>query len=307
MIYLDNFLFAGEEKETKYLYPKDLTPEEVAEGVYRDFSIRAFTGSVYPFDILTRHHFERIGCEEITILCGGNGSGKTTALNVIAEKLGLNRETLFNRGELLEQYLEFCRYNVHSFAQKTRKPIPPDSRIIVSDDVFQYNLKRREHNDRRLAKKAEIDDDWFELQGKQLSIFDDPETWTEQNRMSKSQYIRKYLKDEEKRELSNGESGFQYFVTRIENPGLYLLDEPENSLSLERQIELANYLVSSARYFDCQFIIATHSPIFLAMSGAKIYDLDADPVDVKPWTELNGMREWFNFFMDHRKEFEGHS
>ena len=43
------------------------------------------------------------------------------------------------------------------------------------------------------------------------------------------------------------------------------------------------------------------------MSGAKIYDLDADPVDVKPWTELNGMREWFNFFMEHRKEFEGHS
>ena len=32
--------------------------------------------------------------EDITILYGGNGSGKTTALNVIAEKIGAKRDTL---------------------------------------------------------------------------------------------------------------------------------------------------------------------------------------------------------------------
>ena len=82
------------------------------------------------------------------------------------------------------------------------------------------------------------------------------------------------------------------------------MDEPENSLSLERQMELADYIMSSARFFESQFIIATHSPVFLSMKGAKIYDLDADPVDIKPWTELTGMREWFDFFMKHREEFE---
>jgi hypothetical protein len=40
------------------------------------------------------------------------------------------------------------------------------------------------------------------------------------------------------------------------------------------------------------------------MKGAKIYNLDADPVGIKPWTELTGMREWFDFFMKHREEFE---
>ena len=35
--------------------------------------------------------------EDITLLCGGNGTGKTTALNIIAEKLKLTRASLYNR------------------------------------------------------------------------------------------------------------------------------------------------------------------------------------------------------------------
>lgn len=35
--------------------------------------------SFYPFQILTKHHFRQIGFEPITILYGGNGSGKSTA------------------------------------------------------------------------------------------------------------------------------------------------------------------------------------------------------------------------------------
>ena len=54
---------------------------------------------------------------------------------------------------------------------------------------------------------------------------------------------------------------------------------------------------------QCQFIIATHSPFILAMRGAKIYDLGEDPVDVKKWTQLSNVREYYNFFMQHREEF----
>ena len=42
--------------------------------------------------------------ESVTILYGGNGSGKTTVLNVIAEKLGLERDTLYNRSNFFEDY-----------------------------------------------------------------------------------------------------------------------------------------------------------------------------------------------------------
>ncbi len=38
------------------------------------------------FKLLSKHDFKRIDFEPVTILYGGNGSGKSTALNVIAEK-----------------------------------------------------------------------------------------------------------------------------------------------------------------------------------------------------------------------------
>ena len=105
------------------------------------------------------------------------------------------------------------------------------------------------------------------------------------------------------REHSNGESAFLYFSEKIQDNGLYLLDEPENSLSPEKQQELLKFLEDSARFFGCQFIIATHSPFLLSMRGAKIYDMDEEVVDVKRWTELENVRAYYTFFKKHEKEF----
>lgn len=84
---------------------------------------------------------------------------------------------------------------------------------------------------------------------------------------------------------------------------VYILDEPENSLSPQRQLELIKFIEDSARYFGCQFIISTHSPFLLAIKGAKIYDLDEYPVSVKKWTELESVRCYYNFFKGHEHEF----
>ncbi|MBO5998188.1 MAG: AAA family ATPase, partial [Lachnospiraceae bacterium] len=105
------------------------------------------------------------------------------------------------------------------------------------------------------------------------------------------------------REHSNGESAFLYFTQKIAGSGIYLLDEPENSLSPEKQMELAGFLEDSVRFYDCQIIMATHSPFLLSMKGARIYDLDEDPVDVKKWTQLDSIRTYHDFFMKHREEF----
>lgn len=93
------------------------------------------------------------------------------------------------------------------------------------------------------------------------------------------------------------------FSEKIGENGLYLLDEPENSLSPERQQELLRFLEDSARFFGCQFIIATHSPFLLSIRGAKIYDIDEEPVDVKHWTELSNVRAYYEFFKQHEREF----
>ena len=106
------------------------------------------------------------------------------------------------------------------------------------------------------------------------------------------------------REQSNGESAMFYFRQRIEADAVYLLDEPENSLSPKKQIELAAWLEETARYMGCQLIISTHSPFLLAMAQAKIYDLDARPADIKQWTELDNVRAVQAFFARHKEAFE---
>ena len=53
--------------------------------------------SFYPFKILSGHDLDRLDFEPITVLYGGNGSGKTTALNDIAEKTGVIRDSVSNK------------------------------------------------------------------------------------------------------------------------------------------------------------------------------------------------------------------
>jgi len=106
------------------------------------------------------------------------------------------------------------------------------------------------------------------------------------------------------REHSNGESASLYFSDKIKENALYLLDEPENSLSPMRQLELVTFLEESVRFFGCQFIMSTHSPFLLAMKGAKIYDMDEEPVDVKRWTDLSNVRVYHEFFQKHAGEFD---
>lgn len=72
------------------------------------------------------------------------------------------------------------------------------------------------------------------------------------------------------------------YSNAIKENVLYLLVEPENSLSAALQMKLKSFLEDSARFYHCQFIISTHSPFLLSMQGAKIYDLDSDPIGVKP-------------------------
>ena len=107
------------------------------------------------------------------------------------------------------------------------------------------------------------------------------------------------------RNLSSGMMAkLKIAVTLSRKAELYLLDEPENSLSPERQQELVRFIEDSARFFGCQFVIATHSPFLLAVRNARIYDMDEEPVDVKRWTQLPNVRAYYDFFKKHKEEFE---
>ena len=283
-MYLDYFTFPGSEMEVDFFMDQKRTCYD----------------SYYPFQILSRHKFRRIDFEPVTILYGGNGSGKTTALNVIAEKLHILRDSAFNKSNFFEDYLKMCDY-------EGREVIPKNSRVITSDDVFDYMLNIRDMNEGIDRKKDSLLEEYLDVkyakfQMRSLEDYEMLKKVTKARRMTQSRFVRSELMGNI-REYSNGESAFLYFSEKITENGLFLLDEPENSLSPARQKELVQFIENSARFFGCQFIISTHSPFVLSMRGAKIYDLDEDPVDVKKWTELENVREYYQFFKEHDEEF----
>ena len=284
MIYLSHFEFPHIEQEYSFIMGLKRTCYD----------------TVYPFQILSKHHLKMLDFEPVTILYGGNGSGKTTALNVIAEKLNLQRDTLYNRSNFFEDYTGMCSY-------ETERPIPRHSRIITSDDVFDFMLNLRSLNEGIDRRREGLFDEYLEVKYKhfQMKSLEDYEHLKKVNAArskTQSKFVREYLPGNV-REHSNGESAFLYFSEKIQENGLYLLDEPENSLSPEKQQELLCFLEDSARFFGCQFVIATHSPFLLSMRGAKIYDMDEEIVDVKRWTQLANVRAYYEFFKKHEKEF----
>ena len=257
--------------------------------------------SFYPFQVLSTRGFERIDFEPITILYGGNGSGKSTALNVIAEKMGISRDSIYNKSSFFPDYVDRCNLSVET-------DIPEDSRIITSDDVFDYMLNIRTLNEGIDLKREDLFEEYLDVkyskfQLESIADYEHLKRVNSSRRKTQSRFVRGELMDNV-REYSNGESAYRYFTEKIGENGLYLLDEPENSLSPKRQMELMGFIEDSARFFGCQFVISTHSPFLLAMTGAKIYDLDENPVDVKPWTELENVRTYYDFFRSHDRVFD---
>ena len=283
MIYLESFKLPTAEQEYKFFEPKRFVPAEI-----------------YPWQFLSTKDFTDIDCEKITILYGGNGSGKSTALNAIAKKIGIERTTPYNRGYYY--YDEFiarcsCKTNptmIGDLAELTT--------MLTSDDVFDTMLTTRKRNMQHELRTNALDEFRFEVLDEPIRGFhcDSPESVdnfirsANARNKSRREYLRGEIGDKE-RTYSNGETAYLRIIRQIKE-GLYLLDEPENSLSAKWQSKLAEFIKMSADSCDCQFIIATHSPFLLAIEGAKIYNLDEDYVTISKWHELESTKLYYNLF-----------
>lgn len=78
-------------------------------------------------------------------------------------------------------------------------------------------------------------------------------------------------------EKSHGESFLATVQENFKPGGLYLIDEPEAALSPQRQLTMLVEIVRCAEK-GSQFIIATHSPILLAIPGAEILSFDGEKI-----------------------------
>ena len=101
-------------------------------------------------------------------------------------------------------------------------------------------------------------------------------------------YEERYGKDA-LNQSSHGESFLRLFQSRIVPGGLYLLDEPEAPLSPLRQLALLSMIRDMAEKQDCQFILATHSPILAALPGAQVLTFDTAPLSNTRYEELEAV------------------
>lgn len=298
-MYIESFTLPSLRTEEQLI----ISPRVMKNGGYID--------NIYPCKVFSLKEFSEVFFRNITIFYGGNGSGKSTLLNLIAGKLELKRLAPFNSSELFNSYLDYCDYTLGFDDEGFRYRIPNGSSIITSDDIFDYMLAVRVNN-AEIGEAIEAGKEEYlrvkfgeTIKLNSMADYEDFRTQVQTRRKSLSR--RKFLRQRLGQELglySNGETALKYFNLRLENDTLYCLDEPENSMSPKMQLELKAMLEQMARYCGCQFIIATHSPFLLALDGARIYDLDADPVDTKKWWELENTKLYASFFREHQDLFE---
>lgn len=101
--------------------------------------------------------------------------------------------------------------------------------------------------------------------------------------------------NESMQERSHGESFLAVLRHRFDEVGVYFLDEPEAALSFRSSLGLLSLLNTMANE-GSQVIVATHSPLLVALPGATLLQLDDEGIRrVASYDELNIVQDWRNF------------
>ena len=251
--------------------------------------------TIYPYNILANKRSEVLVFDTVTILYGTNGSGKSTLLNILAQKLGIPGAEPPKQGGSVDYFANYVNESQISFEldEVTNRDfnIPANSRYIKSEDIL-YEIKK-------IQQEAILREGYFYERGKLGETKEERLVHAETYEMNKN--IEKLTFAQEK--YSNGETAKHIYEDYIEPDAIYLLDEPEASLSPENQLKLVDFIADAARFLNCQFIIATHSPFLLGGLESTIYQLDLPGLHTCDWTSLENVQTYQRFFAKHSTSF----
>lgn len=195
----------------------------------------------YPFTLPVVRHLAAIDHLEldaaVTFLVGDNGTGKSTLVEALAVAAGFNAEG-----------------GTQSFRFATR----PSESSLGDHLILRWGTRKPRTG--------------FFLRAE--SFYN---VATEVDRLDKASTVPLLPSygGRSLHERSHGESFLDLVTHRFGPDGLYVLDEPEAALSVKGCLALVARIAELVGQ-GCQFVIATHSPILLAVPGARILQIDAD-------------------------------
>ena len=252
--------------------------------------------NLYPYNVFSNKINTCFLFDKITIFYGSNACGKSTLLNIIAYKLGIQgkEEATNNPGNpYFKQFIDECSFQLGDNEDgRVHKNIPLNSRYIKSEDIM-YEIKKIQQE--TILQEGYIYEHAKRGYSKEQLI---------QLKTSKKMYGQIEIMKFAQEKYSNGETSMQIYDDYLHPDALYLLDEPEVSLSPQNQVMLAEKINHAARFLGNQFIVATHSPFMLGTLVAKIYNLDSKDLEICQWNKLKNVKYFFDFFQQHKDEFK---
>ncbi|MEM7717938.1 MAG: AAA family ATPase [Pseudomonadota bacterium] len=192
---------------------------------------------VYPMNLpwLDPDRFEISFEAPVTIIVGENGSGKSTLIEAIAALAGYDE----------------------AGGGKGYKPVDHSMALDVSGADLSTAL--------RAGWLPKVTDGWF---FKAESFFSVARYLDEAAQLDPfSPPPPDFLSH------SHGEGFVRFFEERMARQGIYFMDEPESALSPNRQRDLLRVLAKIQDSATAQVIMATHSPILMAVPGATVLEM----------------------------------
>lgn len=241
----------------------------------------------YPGKVPVLENFRSMEFESaVTILVGENGSGKSTVLEAIAKAVG--SVTIGSEEVARDKTLTAVKPLANSLQLVWNKRTHRGF-FLRAEDFFGYIKKQRAE---KYSIRSDIEEIGRDFKGRSdyaKSLALGPSV------ASLNAFEKRYGRDLDAN--SHGESFLKLFQARFVPGGLYLLDEPEAALSPVSQLGLITMIKPMVEE-DAQFIIATHSPILMAINDAVIFNFDHSPPMEVTYDSLESVTLYREFLLD---------
>ena len=224
-----------------------------------DFIVEKLTKSVGDKTVFKEisfiiHDLDRIG------IIGVNGTGKTTLLDVVSERIGFDGDVS-----------PFTKANGYKISYLTQEPEFDDSKTVLetvlSSDLREMALIREYET--LMAEYSEENQAHLE---KVMAEMDSLDAWSIESEV-KTVLSKLGLSDLSQKvgDLSGGlRRRVQLAQTLLNDADLLLLDEPTNHLDIDTIAWLTNFLKSSKK----TVLFITHDRYFLDNVATRIFELD---------------------------------